>query len=114
VDTYEELASPRFRGKLCVRSSDNIYNLSLVGALIEAWGEARAGGMGARHRRQSGAVRPKAATATRSAQVGAGVCEVAITNSYYYIRMSRGEPADRQVTERVKLAFPSLTGRART
>jgi iron(III) transport system substrate-binding protein len=42
--------------------------------------------------------------------VGAGVCEVAITNSYYYIRMSSGEPADRQVTERVKLAFPSLDG----
>ena len=41
VDTYEELASPRFRGRLCVRSADNIYNLSLVGALIEAWGEPK-------------------------------------------------------------------------
>ncbi|HAJ02482.1 MAG TPA: Fe(3+) ABC transporter substrate-binding protein, partial [Brevundimonas sp.] len=41
VDTYEELASPSFRGKLCVRSSDSVYNLSLVGALIEVWGEAK-------------------------------------------------------------------------
>lgn len=32
IDTYEEIASPRFRGKLCVRSSDSVYNLSLVGA----------------------------------------------------------------------------------
>jgi iron(III) transport system substrate-binding protein len=38
VDDYAELAGPRFRGKICVRSSDSIYNLSLVGALIEAWG----------------------------------------------------------------------------
>jgi iron(III) transport system substrate-binding protein len=42
VDTYEEIASPRFRGRLCVRSADNAYNLSLVGALIEAWGPEKA------------------------------------------------------------------------
>ena len=109
VDTYEELASPRFRGKLCVRSSDNIYNLSLVGALIEAWGEAKteewARGIVANMARP-----PEGGDRDQIRAVGAGVCEVAITNSYYYIRMANGEPADRQVTQRVKLAFPSLNG----
>ncbi len=109
VDSYEELASPRFRGKLCVRSSDNIYNLSLVGALIEAWGEPRteewARGIVANMARP-----PEGGDRDQIRAVNAGVCEVAITNSYYYIRMANGEPADREVTERVKLAFPSLNG----
>ncbi|MDX5329867.1 MAG: extracellular solute-binding protein, partial [Caulobacteraceae bacterium] len=43
--------------------------------------------------------------------VAAGVCEIALTNSYYYIRMANGEDAaDKAVTETVKLAFPSLDG----
>lgn len=109
VGTYEALASPRFRGRLCVRSSDNIYNLSLVGALIEAWGEARteqwARGIVANMARP-----PEGGDRDQIRAVGAGVCDVAITNSYYYIRMANGEPADRQVIERVKLAFPSLDG----
>lgn len=109
VDTYEKLASPRFRGRLCVRSSDNVYNLSLVGALIEAWGEEKtetwARGIVANMARP-----PEGGDRDQIRAVGAGVCEIAITNSYYYIRMANGEPADRQVTERVKLAFPSLNG----
>lgn len=109
VDSYEKLASPRFRGRVCVRSSDNIYNLSLVGALIEAWGEPRAEEW-ARGIVANMARPPEGGDRDQIRAVGAGVCEVAITNSYYYIRMANGEPADRQVTERVKLAFPSLNG----
>lgn len=110
VDSYEELASPRFRGRLCVRSADNIYNLSLVGALIEAWGEPRteawARGIVANMARP-----PEGGDRDQIRAVGAGVCDVAITNSYYYIRMASGEDeADRRVAQRVKLAFPSLGG----
>lgn len=110
VDTYEEIASSRFRGKLCVRSSDSIYNLSLVGALIEAWGPQKAGewvrGIVANMARP-----PEGGDRDQIRAVGAGVCEIALTNSYYFIRLASGEDAaDRAVTERVKLAFPSLAG----
>lgn len=110
VDTYEELASPRFRGKLCVRSSDSVYNLSLVGALLEAWGpdktKAWVEGIVANMARP-----PEGGDRDQIRAVGAGVCEVAITNSYYYIRMDRSEdPADVALTEKVKLGFPSLNG----
>ena len=110
VDDYAELAGPRFRGKICVRSSDSIYNLSLVGALIEAWGpqktEAWAKGIVANMARP-----PEGGDRDQIRAVGAGVCEVAITNSYYYLRMASGEDAaDRAVTDKVKLAFPSLDG----
>lgn len=110
IDDYAELAGPRFKGKLCVRSSDSVYNLSLVGALIEAWGPARAGewvrGVVANMARP-----PEGGDRDQIRAVAAGVCEVALTNSYYYIRMASGDDAaDRKVTDKVKLGFPSLDG----
>jgi iron(III) transport system substrate-binding protein len=110
VDTYEELAGPRFRGKLCVRAADNPYNLSLTAALVEAWGGERtaewAAGVVANMARP-----PEGGDRDQIRAVGAGVCEIAITNSYYYFLLANGEDAsDRDVTQRVKLAFPSLDG----
>ncbi len=110
VDDYAKLAGPRFRGKICVRSSDSIYNLSLVGALIEAWGPQRAEAW-ARGVVANMARPPEGGDRDQIRAVAAGVCEVAITNSYYYLRMASGEDeADRAVTGKVKLAFPSLDG----
>ena len=108
--SYEDLASPRFRGRICVRSSDSVYNLSLVGALIEAWGEQRAEqwarGIVANMARQ-----PEGGDRDQIRAVGAGICDVAITNSYYFIRMANGEDAsDREIAGRLRLAFPSLNG----
>ncbi|WP_337187033.1 extracellular solute-binding protein [Phenylobacterium sp.] len=110
IDTYEEIASPRFRKKLCVRSADSVYNLSLVGALIEAWGPQKAGewvkGVVANMARP-----PEGGDRDQIRAVGAGVCEIALTNSYYYIRMAGGGDAkDKAVTDKVKLAFSSLDG----
>lgn len=110
IDTYEEIASPRFRRKLCVRSADSVYNLSLVGALIEAWGPQKTAewtrGVVANMARP-----PEGGDRDQIRAVNAGVCEIALTNSYYYIRMASGEDAaDRDVTRNVKLAFPSLDG----
>lgn len=110
IDTYEKIASPRFLGKLCVRSADSIYNLSLTGALIEAWGPEKAGewvkGVVANMARP-----PQGGDRDQIRAVGAGVCEVALTNSYYYIRMANGEDAgDREITQKVALGFPSLDG----
>jgi iron(III) transport system substrate-binding protein len=110
VDTYEELAAPRFRGRLCVRAADNVYNLSLVGALLEAWGpektEQWARGIVANMARP-----PEGGDRDQIRAVGAGVCDVAITNSYYFIRMASGEDqGDREIAGRLRLAFPSLDG----
>ena len=111
VDDMAKLASPRFKGKLCVRSADSVYNLSLVGAMIEelgpdkakAWVEGVVGNM---------ARPPQGGDRDQIRAVAAGVCEVALTTSYYYIRMKAGDDAgDRKITESVKLAFPSLGGK---
>ena len=111
VDTYEELASPRFKGKLCVRNSDNSYNLSLMAALIERWGADKAlewaRGVVANMARP-----PQGADTEQIRAVGAGQCEVAITNHYYYLRLAESDDAaDKALTQKVKLSFPSLEGR---
>ncbi len=111
VDDYAKLSGPRFKGKICVRSSDSVYNLSLVGAVIEALGQDGASqwvhGIVANMARP-----PEGGDRDQIRAVAAGVCEVALTNSYYYIRMANGDDeADRKITERVKLAFPSLDGK---
>lgn len=110
VDTYEELASPRLRDRLCVRASDNIYNLSLAGALIEAWGVPRteewARGIVANMARP-----PEGGDRDQIRAVAAGICDVAITNTYYFIRMANGEEqSDREIAGHLRLAFPSLNG----
>ena len=111
VDTYEELASPRFRGKLCVRSADNPYNLSLMAALIERWGVAKATtwakGIVANMARP-----PSGGDIDQIKAVGAGQCEVAITNSYYYLRLAQSDkPEDKALVAKVVLGWPSLDGR---
>jgi iron(III) transport system substrate-binding protein len=42
IQAYEDLADPKWKGRVCMRSSTNIYNLSLMGALIDHLGEAKA------------------------------------------------------------------------
>jgi iron(III) transport system substrate-binding protein len=111
VATYEQLASPRFRGKLCVRSADNPYNLSLMAALIEHWGSARALGW-ARGIVANMARPPQGGDIDQIRAVGAGQCEVAITNSYYYLRIAGSTAAaDQALVRKVVLAWPSLDGK---
>lgn len=110
IDDYAKLATPRFKGRLCVRSGDSVYNLSLVGALIESWGPARAQqwveGVTANMARP-----PEGGDRDQIRAVAAGVCEVALTNSYYFIRMAAGDDAgDREIAGKLRLGFPSLDG----
>lgn len=111
VATYEQLASPRFKGKLCVRSADNPYNLSLMAALIERWGvdKARTWAKGV----VANMARPPAGgDIDQIKAVGAGQCEVAITNSYYYLRLAQSDkPEDKALVAKVVLGWPSLDGR---
>jgi iron(III) transport system substrate-binding protein len=110
VDTYEDIASPRFRGQLCVRSADSVYNLSLVGALIEAWGPDRARqwveGVVANMARP-----PEGGDRDQIRAVGAGVCQIALTNSYYYIRLASGDDGPRDHhTGQARLSLAGWTG----
>ena len=105
VDEWQDLADPSLEGEICVRSSTNIYNLSLMGEMIERWGadeaQAWAEGVVANMARA-----PQGGDTDQIEAVAAGLCGVAITNHYYWVRMTQGSPAQRKSVEKTMLSFP--------
>ncbi|MGH8726283.1 MAG: Fe(3+) ABC transporter substrate-binding protein [Burkholderiales bacterium] len=107
VRNYEDLADARWKGRVCMRSSTNIYNLSLLGAIIEHLGEAKAEAW-AKGVRANLAQDPKGGDTDQLKAVAAGQCDVTISNQYYYARLLRSEkPDERQVGERIGIVFPN-------
>ena len=104
--SYADLADPRFRGRVCVRSSDNVYNLSTLAALIEQWGPERASGW-ARGVVANMARPPQGGDIDQIKAVAAGQCDVALANSYYWIRLARSQdPAEKSAADRTAMIFP--------
>ncbi|HEX6155380.1 MAG TPA: Fe(3+) ABC transporter substrate-binding protein [Burkholderiales bacterium] len=107
IRNYEDLADAKWKGRVCMRSSTNIYNLSLLGAMIEHLGEAKAQEW-AQGVRDNMAQDPKGGDTDQLKAVAAGQCDVTISNQYYYARLLRSEKADeRQVGEKIAVVFPN-------
>jgi iron(III) transport system substrate-binding protein len=107
ITSYEELAEPKWKGRVCMRSSTNLYNLSLMGALIDHLGEAQAEAW-AKNVRANLAQEPKGGDTDQLKALAAGQCDVTVSNQYYYARLARSEkPEERQVAERVGIVFPN-------
>jgi iron(III) transport system substrate-binding protein len=107
VATYEELADPKNKGKLCIRSGSHPYNLSLFGAVTEHMGEAKAEAW-LKGMVDNLARAPKGGDTDQIKAVAAGECDIAVTNSYYLARLMRSaNPADVQVTDKVGVVFPN-------
>jgi iron(III) transport system substrate-binding protein len=107
LTTYEQLADPKWKGRVCMRSSTNIYNLSLMGALIDHVGEAKAE-QWAKGVRANLAEEPKGGDTDQLKNVAAGVCDVTVSNQYYYARLARSQkPDEKQAAEKIALVFPN-------
>ena len=112
LSTYEELANPKWKGKICIRGSSNIYNQSLVASLIAANGieatEQWARGLVANMARP-----PKGGDRDQIKAAAAGQCDLAIANTYYYGKMltSRKDPAQKKAAEAMELFWPNQDGR---
>ncbi|MBL8403697.1 MAG: Fe(3+) ABC transporter substrate-binding protein [Dechloromonas sp.] len=107
VATYESLADPKLKGKLCSRSGSHPYNLSLVASLIahdgEATTEAWARGVVANFARA-----PKGGDTDQIKSVALGECGVAVSNTYYLARLIRSDKVDeRRMMERVGIVWPN-------
>jgi iron(III) transport system substrate-binding protein len=107
VDTYEKLADPMNKGKVCTRSGSHPYMLSLVGAMIDRSGEAAteawAKGMVTNQARA-----PRGGDTDQIKAVAAGECGVALTNSYYFVRMMRStKPEDQALMAKVGFLWPN-------
>ena len=111
IANYEDLADPKFKGRICTRSGSHVYNLSLMGSIIGALGdekaEAWAKGIAANLARP-----PKGGDTDQLKAAAAGECDIAVSNTYYFARLLRSDKADeRQVAEKLGVVFPNQGGR---
>jgi iron(III) transport system substrate-binding protein len=107
IRNYEDLADAKWKGRVCMRSSTNIYNLSLLGALIDHLGEAKAEAW-AKGVHANLAQEPKGGDTDQLKAVAAGQCDVTVSNQYYYARLLRSEkPDERQVADKIGIVFPN-------
>jgi len=107
VDTYEELADPKNKGKVCTRSGSHPYNLTLFGAMLQHLGaaptEAWLKGVVANMARP-----PKGGDTDQIKAVASGECAIALTNSYYLARLMRStKPEDVETLSKVAMVFPN-------
>ncbi len=111
ITTYEDVADPAFEGRVCIRSSSNIYNQSMVASFIESIGadatEAWAEGVVRNFARP-----PQGGDTDQIRAVAAGECDVAVVNHYYLSRLiASDDPADNEVADAVTFIYPNQDGR---
>jgi iron(III) transport system substrate-binding protein len=107
VDTYEELADAKNKGKVCLRSGSHPYNLSLFGAVTEHLGEQKAEAW-LKGIVDNMARAPKGGDTDQIKAVGAGECGIAVSNTYYIARLMRSaSPEDKALMEKVGVVFPN-------
>ena len=110
VRSYEDLADPRWKGKVCMRSSSSVYNLSLAAALISHAGEQKteewARGVVANFARA-----PKGGDTDQIKAVAAGECALTLANTYYYARLVKSsKPDEREAVAKTGVVWPNQDG----
>jgi iron(III) transport system substrate-binding protein len=111
LSTYEALTEPRWKGKILVRSSTNIYNQSLVGAMLAVHGpqktEAWARGLVANFARP-----PEGNDTAQIKAVADGVGDIALVNTYYVARLMKSkDPKEQAIAAKVGVFFPNQRDR---
>ena len=111
LSTYEDLADPKWKGRICIRSSDNIYNQSMLGSMIAADGaegaKTWAAGLVANLARP-----PEGGDRDQIKAAAAGQCDLAIANTYYYGQMLAGDDAEQKAAaEKVAIFWPNQQDR---
>lgn len=111
LSTYEDLAAPKWRGRILARSSSNIYNQSLLASMVAAHGESEALKW-ARAVRGNMARPPQGSDRDQMRGVAAGLADLAIVNTYYVgLLENSADPKDREVASKIGVFFPNQAGR---
>ncbi|MEM9220708.1 MAG: Fe(3+) ABC transporter substrate-binding protein [Cyanobacteria bacterium P01_F01_bin.150] len=111
LSTYEDLASPKWRGRILIRSSSNIYNLSLVASLIATLGETATEDW-ARALVSNFARTPEGNDRSQIEGAASGLGDIAIANTYYLPRYAKDDdPAQQAIFDKIGVFFPNQDGR---
>lgn len=111
LNSYEDIADDRWKGRILVRSSSSIYNQSLLASIIAAKGE-EAALRWAKAVRENMARPPQGGDRDQLRAVAAGLGDIAIVNTYYVGLMANSsDPTDRRVAQELGIFFPNQDGR---
>ncbi|MET4692269.1 Fe(3+) ABC transporter substrate-binding protein [Endozoicomonas lisbonensis] len=107
--SYDDLADPKFKGKICTRSGKNAYNVGLVASYVANYGEERTKEW-LEGFKTNLARRPQGNDRAQVRAVSEGVCDLALGNSYYYGAMLN-DAEQREWAESVHINFPNQQGK---
>ncbi len=112
IKTYEDLADPKWKGRICTRSGKHSYNLSLIGSVIEHDGAEQAE-QWLSAVKDNLARRPQGNDRAQVKAVKEGQCDLALGNTYYYGKMLTNEKEPEQIewANSVNLVFPNQDDR---
>jgi len=111
LSTYENLADKKWRGRICIRSSSNIYNQSLVASMIAHNGPEQTEDWAKRFVANL-AIAPRGGDRDQIKAAAAGLCDIAIANTYYLGKMLHGkDPAQKAAAKKVSVFWPNQNGR---
>ena len=111
IKSYEDLADPRWKGQILVRSSNHVYNQSLLASIIAHDG-AQEAGTWAKGVAANLARKPQGGDRDQLKAAAAGEGGIAIVNTYYYAGMlASSNSADKAVAEKLKVIWPNQAGR---
>jgi iron(III) transport system substrate-binding protein len=110
--TYEELADPKWKGKICVRSGQHVYNTSLFATIIAHKGEAFAEEW-IKGLRANLAQKPAGGDREQARDIHSGKCDLALGNTYYMALMMQNEknPEQKEWAQAIKVLFPNANDR---
>ncbi|MBN8969817.1 MAG: Fe(3+) ABC transporter substrate-binding protein [Rhizobiales bacterium] len=107
--TYEELADPKWKGKICIRSGQHIYNNALFAAYVAHHGEAKAEEW-LRGVKANLAQKPSGGDRETARDVAAGKCDLGIGNTYYWALMMNNDPDKKPWAEATRVILPTFAG----
>ncbi|HWV82829.1 MAG TPA: Fe(3+) ABC transporter substrate-binding protein [Hyphomicrobiaceae bacterium] len=103
--TYEELADPKWKGKICIRPGQHVYNVSLIAWVLAHKGEA-ATETWLKGLKENLARKPAGGDREQVRDVQAGLCDLAVGNTYYMAAMLK-DPKQKAWAESVRIIFPN-------
>jgi iron(III) transport system substrate-binding protein len=107
--TYEELADPKWKGKICIRSGQHMYNNALFAAFIAHHGEEKAEAW-LRGLKANLAQKPSAGDREVARDIAAGKCDIGLGNTYYWALMLNKEAERKPWAQATKVILPTFQG----
>jgi iron(III) transport system substrate-binding protein len=107
--TYEDLADPKWKGKICIRSGQQIYNNALFAAFIAHHGEAKTEDW-LKGLKANLAQKPSGGDREVARDIAAGKCDIGLGNTYYWALMQNVETDRKPWAEASKVILPTFQG----